>query len=178
MILRWVIFLVFVGALVAFSCSMEKKSVETEYVAARTLQTNTRVNSTLWTLQKRQNPAALWRGPKPEDLAGKYVKSEITEGFDITLANLSAFPKLTFSSNSVPFTFKLGDLGPLGTYLNAGAKVYVCDQETLLCTGAPYEVKALVGNVDSPLVLICLTDAEATEVRKIKKPTLRIAALP
>jgi hypothetical protein len=178
MILRWVIFLVFVGALVGFSCSMQKQSAETEYVAARTLEMNTRVNSALWTLQKGENPAAFWRGPKPEDLVGKYVKSEIKEGSDITLANLSALPKLTFSNDSVPFTYNLGDLGALSAYVNAGAKVYVCDQETLLCTGGPYEVRALVGNVDAPLVLICLTTTEAAEVRKIKKPTLRIAALP
>ena len=71
-----------------------------------------------------------------------------------------------------------GDLGSLGAYLNAGAKIYVCDQETLLCTGGPYEVKALVGKIDSQLVLICLTGKEANEVRKIKKPALRIAVLP
>jgi hypothetical protein len=178
MILRWAVFLVFVGTLVGFSCSRQKISREAEYLAARTLPMNTRVNSTLWTLQKGENPAALWRAPKSEDLAGKYVKSEIKEGSDITLANLSAFPKLTISSDSVPFTFNLGDLGSLGAYLNAGAKVYVCDQETLLCTGGQYEVKAMVGKDDSQLVLICLTSKEADEVRKIKKPTLRIAMLP
>jgi hypothetical protein len=177
MILRWAIFLVFVGALAGLSCSIQKKSQEAEYLAARTLPMNTRVSSALWTLQKGENPAALWRAPKPEDLAGKYVKSEIKEGSDITLSNLSVFPKLSFSSESVPFTFSLGDLDSLSPYLNAGAKVYVCDQETLLCTGGPYEVKALVGKFDSQLVLICMTSKEADEVRKIKKPRLRIAML-
>lgn len=178
MIIRWAFFLVFVGTLVGFSFSMRKKSREAEYLAARTLPMNTRVNSNLWTLQKGENPAALWRAPKPEDLAGKYVKSEIKEGSAITLANLSEFPKLTYSSDLVPFTFNFGDLGSLAAVLNAGAKVYVCDQETLLCAGGPYEVKALVGRVDSQLVLIYLNSNEADDVRRIKKPILRIAVLP
>ena len=178
MILRWVIFVVFVGALLGTSFRMPHKSQEAEYLAARNLPMNTRVNSTVWTFQKGETPIALWRAPKPEDLAGKYLKSEIKDGSVITLTDLSESPRLTFSSDSVPFTFNLGDLGPLGAYLNAGAKVHVCDQETLVCTGGPYEVKALVGKVDSQLVLICLTDSQAGEVRKIKKPTLRIAVLP
>ncbi len=178
MIIRWAIFVVFVVALLGISFRMPQKSQEAEYLAVRNLPMNTRVNSTLWIFQKGDTPVALWRASKPEDLAGKYLKSEIKEGSAITLTNLSESPKLTFSSENVPFTFNLGDLGSLGAYLNAGAKVVVCDQETLLCTGGASEVKALVGKVDSQLVLICLTGKEADEVRKIKKPTLRIAVLP
>jgi hypothetical protein len=178
MILRWAIFIFFVGALLGFSLRVPQESQEAEYLAARSLPINSRLNSTLWTFQKGDTPVAIWRAPKPEDLAGKYLKSEVEEGSPITLANLSESPKLTLSSESVPFTFSLGDLGSLGPYLNAGAKVYVCDQETLLCTGGPYEVKALIGKIDSQLVLICLTSKEAEEVRKIKKPALRIAVLP
>lgn len=178
MIHRWAIFVAFVGVLLGLSFLRPQRSQEAGYLAVRTLPINTRINSTLWTFQKGETPIALWRAPKLEDLAGKYLNSEIKEGFAITLTNLSESPKLTFSRDSVPLTFNLGDLGSLGAYLNAGAKVYVCDRETLLCTGGPYEVKALVGNIDSQLVLICLSDKEADEVRKIKKPTLRIAALP
>jgi len=178
MILRWAIFVVFVVALLGTSLRMSHKSQEAEYLAARTLPMNTRVNSTLWTFQKGETPAAFWRAPKPGDLAGKYLKKEIQEGSPITPPELSESPKLTFSSESVPLTFNLGDLGSLGAYLNAGAKVYVCDHDTQLCTGGPYEVKALVGKVDAQLVLICLTVKEADEVREIKKPTLRIAVLP
>src|SRR5258708_10899744 len=155
MIIRWAIFVVFVVALLGFSFRMPQKSHEAEYLAVRNLPMNTRVNSTLWIFQKGDTPVALWHAPKPEDLAGKYLKSEIKEGSAITLTDLSESPKLTFSSDSVPFTFNLGDLGSLGTYLNAGAKVYVCDQDTLLCTGGPHEVNALIGKVDSQLVLIC-----------------------
>jgi hypothetical protein len=137
MILRWAIFVVFVGALLGFSLRMPHESQEAEYLAARNLPVNSRLNSTLWTFQKGETPVAVWGAPKPEDLAGKYLKSEIKEGSPIRVANLSESPKLTFSSESVPFTFSLSDLGSLGAYLNAGAKVYVCDQETLLCTGVP-----------------------------------------
>jgi hypothetical protein len=178
MILRWAIFVVFVGTLLGFSFLMPRKSQEAEYLAARNLPMNTRVNSTMWIFQKGETPVALWRAPRAQDLAGKYLKSEIKGGSPIALTNLSESPKLTVSSDSVPFTFNPGDLGSLSEYLNAGAKVYVCDQETLLCKGGPYEVKALVGKLDSQRVLICLTRKDADEVRKIKKPTLRIAVLP
>src|SRR5205085_2147072 len=123
-----------------FSFKMPHKSQEAGYLAARNLPMNTRVNSTLWTFQKGETPVAFWRAPKPKDLAGKYLKSDIKEGSAITLTNLSESPKLTVSSDSVPFTFNIADLGSLGAYLNAGAKVYVCDQEALLCTAGPYEV--------------------------------------
>jgi hypothetical protein len=178
MIPRWSIFVIFVVALLGVSLEMPHKSQEAGYLAARNLPMNTRVNSTLWIFQKGETPVASWRAPKPEDLTGKYLKSDIKEGSAITLTNLSESPKLTFSSDSAPFTFNLGDLGPLGAYLNAGAKVYVCDQETLLCAGGPHEVKAVLGKVDVQLALICLTGKEADDVRKIKKPTLRIAVFP
>src|SRR5262249_41572649 len=139
---------------------------------------NTRINSSLLTFEEGDTPVASWGTPKPEDLAGKYVHREIKKDSAITLKDLSESPQLTFSNNSVPFTYNLGDLGPLSAYLNAGAQVYVCDQDTLSSTGGQYEVKALVGKVDSQLVLICLTSKQADEVRKIKKPVLRIAVLP
>lgn len=178
MILRWVIFVILAGAISGLSFWRRHELHEAEYLAARILPMNTRLNSTLWTFQKGDTPVALSRAPKPEDLTGKYVNSEIKQGQPITLRNVSESPKLTFPESSVPFTFNLADFGPLGPYLNSGAKVSVCDTDTLLCPGGPYEVKALVGKVDSQLVLICLPSREADEVRKIKKPTLRIAALP
>lgn len=153
-------------------------SQDAEYVAIRRLPVNTRLQATLWTFRRGETPAAFWSAPKPEDLSGKYLNREIGQDKPITPSDLSESPKLAFSKDRVPLTFNLGDLGPLGPYVNAGAEVYVCDQETLSCTGGPYKVETLVGKVESQLVLICLTSKDADEVRKIKKPALRISKFP
>jgi hypothetical protein len=178
MSIRWAFFIVFLGLLGLLSWSRSKKRLESEYQAARTLTINTRVNSDLWTLRRGDDPASLWRAPKTEDLAGKYVKNTINEGEAITPTKLSVFPQVIFPKDTVPFTLPLRDLGPVGMYVNAGTKVYICDQETMSCPGSPYEVKALIGKVESQLILFCLPVKEADEVRKIKNPTLHLAALP
>jgi hypothetical protein len=146
------------------------------YIALRNLVKNTRINSTLWTFQKGETPVASWGMPKPEGLIGRYARHDILQGKPITAEALSDLPQLTLDDDKVRLTYNLNVLGPLGSYLNAGAKACVCEQENSACTGGPYDVEALIGKVDSQLVLIDVTNIQAVELRKIKKPTLRIAA--
>jgi hypothetical protein len=179
MIIRWLVFAFFVIAVCVTGWFRQQHSPPQRagYLAVRKLPINTRINSNLWILRKGDTPVASWDIPNPADLKGKYVQREVENGSPIPLEDLSDSPQLTFSKDTVPFTYKLEDLGPLSEYLNAGAKVFVCDQDTDSCSGGPYDVMALVGK-DSQLALICLKSAQADAVRKIKKPTLRIAVLP
>ena len=180
MTVRWVAFVIFVFAVLGIGLwRYHKVSTQTAgYIAVRKLPVNTRIASNLWILQKGDTPFASWSIPKPEDLLGRYVRHDIEANSAIVPDDLSESPQLTLAKDRVPLAYNLADAGPLASYLNKGAQVYVCDQDNLSCTGGPYEVETLLGKLDAQLVLIDLSSKDANELRKIKKPMLVIATLP
>jgi hypothetical protein len=175
---RWVAFGIFLAAILITGYCRRHESTLAGYVAARDLPSNTRITPGLWTLRKGDTPVASWGIPKEDMLNGKYVREPIKKDDLITPENLSDSPTLTFGADLTPFTSNLNDVGSLSGYVNAGGQISICDQDTQICSGGPYKVIALIGRVDSQLVLLLLTKQESEEVRKIKKPILRIVTLP
>lgn len=175
--LRWIAFIGFLIVIVLMAFLRRRDGQEGGYVAIRDLPVNTRINSGVWFLRRGDSPAASWQTPPEKSLVGYYLKEPIKKDALIHPENLSDGPALTFGADSIPYISNLSEAGSLSAYINTDTQISVCDQDAGTCAG-PYRVKALIGKLDSQLVLLMLKKQEYEEVHKLKKPTLRVAALP
>jgi hypothetical protein len=178
MIIRWVTYFVFVIAVVIGSIYHRHIATRSRavWLAAMELKENTRISTNYLDKSECPTPLNAWGLPDPRDFDGKYVISTIPRGGEITFTNLSPMPQLFTMNDEILLFYPSQDLGSAGSYLNSGAKVWICESENGNENG-PYTVKAVLGKSEPFTLVIQAPKVDAEVLRKISKPQLKLVSL-
>ncbi|HWC98926.1 MAG TPA: SAF domain-containing protein [Candidatus Sulfopaludibacter sp.] len=143
--------------------------------AARPLPVNTRL--TAGDLRKPDFPAPVFaRGiADVSALAGKYLRRARQPNDSVWPTDVADSPDLAPPPETALLFFPAQTLGAARPYVNAGSKVYICE-DAKPCAGPSFPIQAIVG-ADSGSIAVAIPRTEIDRIRAIAKPTLFPEAL-